>query len=133
MSEEKKEMSRDEAELLMMEWADHMELDTDRQIFKDLVNVLSISVRKEKLSFDSETETFKYVLLSKIGEKSMVEIHETTFEEKKAIQKLKSDQSMEAEGMMMAKHTNLTTAEIMKLKTRDQNRIAAVIQGFLSK
>lgn len=133
MSEVKEMMGREEAEKLMRNWADIVELDTDRELFADLVEELSMSVRKEKLSFDEETEIFKYILLKPVGDKTIIEIRETTFEEKKAIQKFKDSENMDAAGMMMSKHTNLTTAEVLKLKTRDQNRINAVIMGFLSK
>ncbi len=113
-------------------WAELLELDTKRELFDDILEVLTLPVEKEKLTYDEEAELFRYVLFSPVGSKTIVEIQETTFEQKKSLQKFKDEESMDAAGMMMSKHTNLTTAEVLKLKTRDQKRINAVVMGFLS-
>lgn len=131
--EEKKEgITRDEAETMLTMWADAVELDTKRELFKDILEALTGVVMKGRMKFDEETETFTYQLLKPVGGKNFVEIKETTFEQKKSLQKFNDDQDMDAAGMMMAKHTNLTTGDVLKLKTRDQKRINAVIMGFLS-
>ena len=131
--EEKKEMmSKDEAEGTLKLWAEQLELDTERELFTDMVDVLSMVVRKERLKFDEESEVFTYQLLKPMKEKNFVTIRETTFKEKKALQKFKDGEDMDAAGMMMAKHTNLSPVEVLELKTRDQKRINAVIMGFLS-
>ena len=132
MSEEKKEISREEAQEELKLWADAVELDTQRELFKDIIEELSGVVMQGRLKFDETTEVFTYHLLKPVKDKNFVEIRETDFEEKKSLQKFKDDEDMDAAGMMMAKHTNLTTLEVLKLKTRDQKRINAVIMGFLS-
>lgn len=132
--EEKKEMTLEEAEKLLYDWALFLEVNTSKKAgFPDVVNELLISVQKERLGFDPESEVFRYKLIKEVNGKSVVEIKETSFEDKRSIQKFQEDESMDAAGLLMAKHTNMTTAEILKMKTRDQNRINAVIMGFLSK
>jgi hypothetical protein len=133
LSEEKKEeITREEAESTLKLWAEAVELDTERELFKDILVQLTGVVMQGRMKFDEETETFTYHLLKPVKDKNFVEIRETDFEQKKSLQKFKDGEDMDAAGMMMAKHTNLTTIEILKLKTRDQKRINAVIMGFLS-
>lgn len=132
-NEEKKEViTREEAEMMLTMWADAVELDTKRELFKDILEKLTGVVMKGRMKFDEESETFTYQLLKPMNGKTLVTIKETDFNDKKSLQKFGEDQEMDAAGMMMAKHTNLTTGEVLKLKTRDQKRINAVIMGFLS-
>lgn len=133
MEQREEELSpREKAELKMKHWAECVDLDTERQLFEDLVEELVYVVQKERLNFDEETEVFKYILLKPVNGKKIVEIKETDFEEKKSLQKFKGNERMDRAGMLLSKHTNLTTADVHKLKTRDQNRITAVVLGFLS-
>lgn len=132
-AEEKEELSpREQAEERLRKWADVLELDTKRGLFSDVMDQLIGVVEKERLTFDEESELFTYQLLKPVGGKKLITIRETTFEEKKALQKFKDNEEMDAAGMMMAKHTNLTTGDVLQLKTRDQKRINAVIMGFLA-
>jgi len=132
-AEEKEDLSpREKAEKKIRQWADVLELDTKRDLFSDVMDQLIGVVEKERLTFDEETEVFTYQLLKPVGGKKLITIRETTFEEKKALQKFKDNEEMDAAGMMMAKHTNLSTGDVLQLKTRDQKRINAVIMGFLA-
>ncbi len=133
MSEEKKALlSKEEAEEKLTLWAEHMELDTDRELFEDIKEELTFSVRKNRLSFDEETEVFKYLLISPVNGKQLVEIKECTFEDKKILQRFKDEQSIEAAGASLVKYTNLTTADVNQLKDRDVSKVNAVIMGFLA-
>ena len=124
--------TREEAEGLLKEWADFLELDTDRELFEDLVEELRGPVRQNRLTFDIETEVFRYQLIKPVDAIEIVEIKETDFNDKKILQKYKETENMDASAMMMSKHTNLSSEQVMKLKTRDQTRINAVVIGFLS-
>lgn len=130
--EKKKMISREEALDLLTLWAESMELDTDRDLFKDIVEELSLPVRKERISFDEQSETFKYLLITPVNGKTLVSIKECTFEDKKILQKFADDESISAAGASMVKYTNLTTSDVNELKDRDISKINAVIMGFLA-
>jgi hypothetical protein len=125
-------VSREEAEALLREWADHLELDTKRELFEDLLDELLGVVERERLTFNPETEVFTYKLLKPVGEKTLITIEETTFKQKKNLQKYGKKEGMDAAALMVAKHTNLNTNEVQELKSRDSNKINAVIIGFLT-
>lgn len=127
-----KKKTREEAEGLLKQWADYLELDTDRQLFDDLVEELRGPVKQNRLTFDTDTEVFRYQLIKPVDAIEIVEIKETDFNDKKILQKYKDSENMDAAAMMMSKHTNLSSDQVMKVKTRDQTRINAVVLGFLS-
>jgi cytochrome oxidase Cu insertion factor (SCO1/SenC/PrrC family) len=132
MSERGEKLTRDVAEKMLSDWADAMELDKARPLYKTLVDELRYPVQLKRISFDEETETFRYQLVHAVGGKDIVEIKEVDFNKKKAIQKYRDDESMDSAEFLMSKYTNLTTEEFGMLKDRDQGRIIAVVTGFLT-
>jgi hypothetical protein len=130
---EKEEMTREAAELKMREWAVFLDLDTKRKLFSDLVEELVYFVQKERLDFDYESETFKYILRKPIsGGKKIVEIHETTLDEKKSLGSYEESERTERAKALLSKHTNFTSKEIGMLGTTEQGRITAIVMGFLA-
>lgn len=133
---EDEKSERELAEEKLAKWARALELDTERELFKDILDKLTGVVMNGNLDFDEDSEVFTYKLIKPVGssgnKKTLVTIKETDFNDKKSLQKFKEHEEMEAAGMMMSKHTNLTTGEVLQLKTRDQKRLNAVIMGFLS-
>ncbi len=127
-----KKLSSEEAEALLLEWAEYLELDTDRDLYADLVDELRMAVRLERLTFEAESETFRYQLIKPVNEKGIVEIKECDFNDKKVIQRFKDNESIAAAGAMLSKYTNFTAAEIGELKERDVTRVNAVVIGFLA-
>ena len=125
-------MTNEEAIKQLENWADVMELDTERALFKDLVEELRLPVKLKKLSFDEETETFSLVLKSKIEGKSIVEIKECTMSDKRVLQKFKKNESIDTARAMISAYTNLSESEVRDLKDRDINRINAVVMGFIN-
>ena len=125
-------LTREEAEGLLKEWADYLELDTDRKLYADIVDELKMPVRLNRLTFDIETETFKYQLIKAVDDVQIVEIKECDFKAKKIIQRYKDSESIDSAGAMLSKYTNLSIEQIDKLADRDVNRINAVVLGFLA-
>jgi len=125
-------LSREKAEELIKEWADFLELDTDRELYDDLVEELRMPVRNQRLTFEKETETFRYQLINPVGDKNIVEIKDCNFEDKKIIQKYKDTETIESSVALLSKYTNFTAAEVGKLKTRDSTKMTAVAIGFLA-
>ena len=132
MAEKKDKLSSEEAEDLLKSWAEFLELDTDRELYADLVDELRMPVRLKRLTFEKETETFKYLLINAVNGKNMVEIKECDFNAKKVIQRYKESESIAAAGAMLSKYTNLTAEEIGQLMERDVTRINGVVIGFLA-
>lgn len=131
-NKDKQKLSSEEAEGLLRQWADYLELDTDRDLYADLVDELRMSVRLQRLTFDQESETFRYQLINPVGGKGIVEIKECDFNDKKVIQRFKDSESISAAGAMLSKYTNFTAEEIGQLKERDVTRVNAVVIGFLA-
>ena len=125
-------LSREEAEGLLKDWADYLELDTDRQLYTEIVDELKMSVRLNRLTFDIETETFKYNLIKPVDDVHIVEIKECDFKAKKVIQRYKDNESIDSAGAMLSKYTNLSIEQVDKLADRDVNKINAVVLGFLA-
>lgn len=130
--EEREEITKDDADAMLLEWAEWMDLDPDSDLFKDTRDELNYVVRKEKLKFEVEDEVFTYQLLKPVGDTTMVKIRECNFKSKKALDRYKDSQSVEQAMAIMGKYTNLTPLQVEQLKDRDINRINAVILGFLS-
>ena len=125
-------LTREEAESSLKEWADYLELDTDRQLYTDIVDELKMTVRNNRLTFDIENEVFKYQLIKPVDDIQIVEIKECSFKEKKVIQRYKKNESIDSAGAMLSKYTNLSIEQVDKLKDRDVNKINAVVLGFLA-
>ena len=124
--------TREEAEGLLKEWADYLELDTDRQLYTDIVDELKMTVRNNRLTFDIEDEVFKYQLIKPVDGVQIVEIKECSFKQKKIIQRYKDSESIDSAGAMLSKYTNLSIEQVNELKDRDINKINAVVLGFLA-
>ena len=125
-------LTREEAEKLLESWADYLELDTDRQLYTDIVDELKMAVRNNRLTFDIEDEVFKYQLIKPVGDIQIVEIRECNFKQKKIIQRYKKNESIDSAGAMLSKYTNLSIEQVSELKDRDVNKINAVVLGFLA-
>ena len=125
-------LSREVAEELLKEWAEFLELDTDREMYDDLIEELRMPVRNQRLTFEKETETFKYQLINPVDSKGIVEIKDCDFNDKKIIQKYKDTETVESSVALLSKYTNFTAAEVGKLKTRDSTKMTAVALGFLA-
>ena len=132
MNEGTEKKTREEAEVLLKQWADLLELDTDRQLYTDIVDELKMSVRNNRLTFDIEDEVFSYQLIKPVDGVELVEIKECDFNQKKVIQRYKESESIDSAGAMLSKYTNLSIDQVGKLKDRDVNKINAVVLGFLA-
>ena len=124
--------TREEAEGLLKEWADYLELDTDRQLYTDIVDELKMTVRNNRLTFDIEEEIFKYQLIKPVDDVQIVEIKECNIKQKKIIQRYKDSESIDSAGAMLSKYINLSIEQVDKLMDRDINKINAVVLGFLA-
>lgn len=136
MSDEKRKMTSEEAELLIDEWAEFWELDNERDLYKDVIEELRMPVKLEKLTFDVETEKFNLVLSKPVkgqdGPVSFVSIKSTTMEEKQILQRYGDDETIQAAVAMLSKYTNLSTNQVNMLYDKDTSRINAVISGFIT-
>lgn len=132
MKERNEMLTTEDAEAKLALWADHMELDTSRSLYDDLVEELRMSVKKQRMTFDVESETFRYQLIKPVNGKNVVEIKECSFNDKKILQKYKETESIESARAMVSKYTNLSQDDVGELKDRDINKINAVIMGFLA-
>ena len=128
----KEGISNEAAEELLERWADYLELDTDREMYQEIVEELRLPVKKKRLNFDEETEVFRYQLIKPIDGIEIVEIKECTFADKKVIQRFKKNEKLDSAGAMLSKYTNLTAEQIGGMKDRDINKINAVVLGFLA-
>ncbi len=129
-------MESEEAVDKLKEWALFWDLDTERELYKVVVDELRYQVKRERLTFDIENEGFKYQLKKPVkgvdGEIGIVEIRETTMEDKKILQKYGDDETIQAATAMMAKYTGLKISEVGQLYDRDTSNINAVISGFIT-
>jgi len=125
-------LSRDEAEKKLRDWADVVELDTERELFKNIVEELRYPVQLKKIDFEEETETFKLVLSSKIEGRAIAEIKSCDFGAKRVLQKFKDNESIDQARAMIAAYTGMSEGEIKQLKDRDISRINAIILGFIT-
>ena len=132
MSEGMEKKTREEAEGLLKEWADFMELDTDRQLYNDLVEELRGPVKKNRLNFNSEDETFTYQLIKPISGKEIVTIAECDYKAKKVLQGYKDKEGVLMSMKTISIYTDLSVEEVEQLKDRDRNHITAVVMGFLA-
>jgi hypothetical protein len=127
-------MTRDEAEKKIHDWADFLEVDTDRAFFADVVDELVMPVKKGRLDLDYENEVFKYRLIKPIehqnSTKEIIEIKEGRFGLNKAIERYKDSESTSQAAVLLGKRTGLENAEVELLSDRDITKINAVILGF---
>lgn len=124
--------TREEAEGLLKEWADFLELDTGRKLYSDLVEELTGPVMKSRLNFNQDTEEFNYVLIKPVSDHKIVTIKEGNFNSKKALQRYKDNEGIDQAIKTISTYTDLSIEEVMQLKDRDINRINAVVMGFLA-
>ena len=130
-------MESEEAVEQLKEWAEFWDLDTERELYKVVVEELRYQVKRERLTFDLEEEVFKYQLKKPIkgadgNEIAIVLIRETTMEDKKILQKYGDDETIMAATAMMAKYTGLKVSEVGQLYDRDTSNINATISGFIT-
>jgi len=129
-------MERSEAEKLLYDWADILEVDTSKNSFKDVVEELALAVQKERLTFDEATEQFKYQLLKPIekqdgsGSISVIDIRETSLNDNKSIQRFKENESVDQAMMLISKSCGIELGFASRLKQRDVSKINAVVLGF---
>jgi hypothetical protein len=130
-------LSKDEAEELLTNWADCMELDTDSELFEDAKDELSNPVKLQKLTFDPETEIFSLQLIKPVTyndgkEIHIIEIKECDFESKRVLQKYKENESIASACAVISSYISQPISIVNKLKDRDINRINAVIMCFIT-
>jgi len=134
-TEKKQEpMTRDEAEAKLKEWGELLEVDTDRDFFKDVVQQLALPVKNGRLDFDPEAVTFTYRLINPIqhtnSKKELITISEGKFGGNKVCDRFKESQKVEQSGALIARRTGLVISEVEDLGDRDVKNINAVILGF---
>lgn len=125
----------EEAENEIRSWADIMEVDTDRDFFADVLDELKMPVRNGRMSFDADTEIFKYQLIKPVkdpaGEDvSFVDISECDFKAKRVLQKFKDNESIDSAEALIGKYTGMSPHCVSQMKDRDVSKINAVILGF---
>jgi hypothetical protein len=129
---DEKMLTSDEAEKLLKEWADYLELDTERSLYAELVEGLRMPVRKQRLTFDLESETFRYQLIKPVDGHQIVEIKEATFQQKQIIERYKDSESIQSAQAVLSRYTDLSPAQVGMLKDRDAQKINMVVMGFLA-
>ncbi len=127
-----KVISREQAEKMLCEWAEFLELDPDGELYDDLVKELRMPVRTRRLEFDIETQTFKYLLFSPIEGKGIVVLKDCDFEAKEVIENYKEKETVKSSRALLSQYTDLTVEQAGKIKTRDSNIMTAVTLGFLA-
>ena len=127
-------LTKEKAAALIESWADIVELDTDRDMYQDILEELRLPVRLQKLTFDMEEEIFKLQLNKPIsgpnGEIHIVEIKSIKFEAKRVLQKYKQNEGMDSARALIKAYTGLEESSIKQLKDRDFDRINCIIIGF---
>ncbi len=124
--------TREEAEGLLKEWAEFLELDTGRKLFDDIIEELTGPVMKNRLNFNFDTEEFSYQLIKPVSGHEIVTIKECDFNSKKSLQRYKDNEGIDQAIKTISTYTDLSIEEVMQLKDRDINRINAVVMGFLA-
>ncbi len=130
--EKTKLISREQAEKMLSEWAEFLELDPDSELYDDLVKELRMPVRTQRLDFDIETQTFKYQLFSPIDCKGIVILKDCDFEAKEVIENYKEKETVKSSRALLSQYTDLSIEQTAKIKTRDSNIMTAVTLGFLA-
>jgi hypothetical protein len=137
MSEETKQresMTREDAERKLREWGELLEVDTERDFFKDVLDELVKPVMLGRLDFDAQTGAFAYMLIKPIqhtnSSKELITISEGNFGANKVADRFKENQKVEQSSALIARRTGLLSAEVEQLSDRDISRINAVILGF---
>jgi hypothetical protein len=128
--------TREEAQTQIKEWAACLEVDTELEYFRDVVDELTLPVMNGRLDFNVETERFTYILLKPIEKKDgsgkieMVEIRETTMEDNKTIQRYGDKERVDQAQALVAKACGLEIGFASRLHQRDIGKINAVSLGF---
>ncbi|PKL40749.1 MAG: hypothetical protein CVV44_03845 [Spirochaetae bacterium HGW-Spirochaetae-1] len=131
-------MERGDAIKKIYEWAECLEVDTEREHFKDVVEELTLPVMKDRLDFDLEEEVFRYKLLSPIvkqdgsGSIEILTIKETDMNENKEIQRFKDNQSIDQATALLSKACGIPVGFVSRIKQRDIGKINAVVLGFFA-
>ena len=128
----RKLIPREEAENLLKEWAEFLELDPDGELYEDMIKELRMSVRTQRLSFDYETRTFKYQLITPVSEKGVVELKDCDFRAKEVIEGYKKKETVKSSRALLSEYTDMTIEQTAGLKSKDSNIMTAVTLGFLA-
>ena len=130
------QMKREEAQAKIREWAQQLEVDTELDFFRDVLDELTLPVMNGRLDFDSGTETFTYLLIKPIEKKDgsgnieMINIRETTMDDNKVIERYGDKERVGQAEALVAKATGLEPGFVSRLHQRDISKINAVSLGF---
>ncbi len=131
-------MDREKAENIIKEWADWLEVDKDRNYFKYIIEQLSLPVMNDRLTFDMDSEIFKYKLIKPImkrddsGSIDILEIKETDMNENKVVQKFQENETVDQSEAMLSKCCGIESGFVSRIKQRDMRNLMAVILGFFA-
>jgi len=133
-------ITESEAYKLIKEWGEDLELRLAGDDLEELQKELWRAVVSERLSYNSETEKFSYVLKKPIEKKdgsgsiSMIQIQETDMQQKRDIKKMKDDIDTMVEFFKAycrdSEGNEIQPGFLLRIKDRDQSIISAVILGF---
>ena len=101
-------------------------------MYEDVLKELRMSVRTQRLSFDYEPRTFKYQLITLVGEKGVVELKDCDFRAKEVIEGYKKKETVKSSRALLSEYTDMTIEQTAGLKTKDSNVMTAVTLGFLA-
>lgn len=129
-------LTKEQAIEKLKEWADFLEVPTDTDDFKDMLESLALPVINGRLDYDIDSETFKYKLLKPIQLETtkieLVEMHELSVDEQRCIQKYKDNEKVDTAVALLAKVLSVSLAEASKISARDFGAINAVNSVFFS-
>lgn len=130
-------LSKDEARELLEDWADSMQLDTDRELFDDVVDELLFPVRLQMLKFDEGTSTFTLQLKDPVqtkndGQVLLVDIKSCNFDSKRKLQNYKDNESIDSARAMISAYTGQPESVVKELMDLDISRINSIICGFIT-
>lgn len=139
-SKGKEQITDNEAYEMIKEWSDILEVRLKDDDYQAMADEIWMAVKKERLSFDPESEIFTYTLKKPIEKKdgsgniSMLKIHESDMKSKEGLSRYKEEMDKVA-AMFKAHCTDVegNTIEhgfLKRIKDRDVNIISAVILGF---
>ncbi len=122
MSEEKKKLTRDEAEEIIRDWADYFEADNEDT--NDAIKTLSGAVMNERLSFDKETKKFRLKLFEPIEFENLPKIEIVEFQalnlsDMKVVQRYKDSESIDRTTAMLARSSGLPIGSASRMHSKD--------------
>jgi hypothetical protein len=136
---EKKAITRKDAETLLLQWGESLEVDVESDGFQKVIKQLAMAVMKERLSFDEMKRVFTYQLISPIEKKDgsgsieILTIKELSMQETKVVQRFKESESIQQSEALIAESCGLELGFAGRLLQRDVGNINGVIVGFFVK